>query len=630
MVFYNFLLLFCFAQVVHRTITKIAGHMEALNFSETGLPLHSHYAKKSRGALFAFSASSFDLLTGDHVGELGAIGVDTFLSEICKTNGNDGHMETLIEYSLYSKDKYQGHYNLPPKSKADAAAILAKAGQQAADKVSLSPSSVVEVTSPVIVGKSDVGDGCGAVVVSSFCDVDGSTAADSLLLPPRSLDSVFGASVGNDVPFVTPRKKTVAFSVDTEYSVDFSDSEVEVGGLHDPAVVQDSFRTATALKAFLKELFSGVSGQTSDMCLRLQQLNGGKMKGMLSFVKFLDENKDSTEDELFKNFMEEPEFNKNITCCLLVPFLDDDRYNIVPDGYCFYRALFQLLLRAHDDLFDLSAADMKDQDADINLSEKGGRRQAFHKFFEDLDKLLPECFGKSRVLNAQITFFNLKSHLDEAFWGILDAVAFVNFPCSGFSYCKDKSLPGYWAKYRCSSIFGLDGGRDSVVEENVGHTPSVAEISQVLKHKPNYIFHKINHFFVSDHLSQECMWFAFVTCLKQMLCEMRRRFFVALSAVSSDDESLSFSHIFDRNVANLSTTQDEFFVRAATVAVTNDLASRQIVLVSEIDEVFRLTPSSSHKSKRIFSPPSQFGEDKSEIYASLEQSVIFFFKKNMV
>ncbi len=610
---------------MHRTINKIAGHMEALNFSETGLPLHSHYAKKSRGALFAFSASSFDLLTGDHIGDLGAVGVDTFLSEICKANGKDGHMETLIEYSLYSKDKYQGHYNMPPKNQEVAVALLAKKEQQVGVKVPLSsPSSVVDTASPVACGPVD-GDG-HVSAIGSVCssDIDVNIISGSCELPPRCLDSAFGVSVEN-VPLITPKKKAVLFSVDNDYSVDL-DSDIEPRGLSDP-VLQDGFRTATAMKAFLKEVFSGVVGQTSDMCIRLQQLNGGKMKGMLSFVKFLDENQVSTEDELLKNFMDTPEFTKNITCCFFVPFLDDDRYNIVPDGYCFYRALFQLCLRAYNGLFGLSAADMKEQDKDINLSERGGRRQAFHRFFEELDKLLPECFGKSRVMNAQITFFNLKSHLDEAFWGILDAVAFLDFPCSGFSYCKDKTLPGYWAKYRCSSIFGLDDGRETVVEDNVGHTPSIAEIAQVLTHETNFLFHKINHFFVSDHLSRECMSLSFETCLKQMLCEMVRRFTVSVSTVSNSGDSMSFSHIFDRNVAGLSTTQDELFVRAATVALTNDLSSRQIIMVADVDEVVRTTPSSSHKSKRIFSSPSsQSAENQSEIYASLEQSVplIFF------
>jgi hypothetical protein len=592
--------------------------MEALNFSGSGLPLHAHYAKKSRGALFAFSASSFDLLTGDHIGD---VGVDTFLSEICKTNGKDGHMETLIEYSLYSKDKYQQHYNLPPKNKVDAAAILAKAQSTDDIKVSKSsPSSVADMTSRDV-GLDISDDGTHATADMSV-DATGvgndASAAVMDSLPSGSLGSSFSASVGNILPFVTPRKKSVAFSVDKDYPVDLSDSEFEAHG----PVAQDSFRTATALKAFLKELFSCVSGQTHDMCLRLQQLNGGKMKSMLSFVKFLDEHKDSTDEDLLKHFLDSPQFTKTITCCLLVPFLDEERYNIVPDGYCFYRALFQLLLRAHNGLFDLSAFDMKEQDKDINLSEGGGRRQAFHKFFEDLDKLLPECFGKSRVLNAQITFFNLKSHLDEAFWGILDAVAFVDFPCSGFSYCKDKSLPGYWAKYRCSSIFGLDDGRESVVEDNVGHTPSVAEIAQVLQHKPNFIFHKINHFFVSDHPAQECLWHSFETCLTQMLCEMRRRFLISLPTINS--ECISFSQVFDRNATSLSTADDELFVRAATVVLKDHLASSQIVVVAEMDEVFRTPPSSSsiHRSKRVLSPLNQFGDSQSDVYASLEQSVI--------
>jgi hypothetical protein len=44
-------------KVILRTINKIGGHWEALNFAEGGLPRHLNHIKKSRGALFAFSAA---------------------------------------------------------------------------------------------------------------------------------------------------------------------------------------------------------------------------------------------------------------------------------------------------------------------------------------------------------------------------------------------------------------------------------------------------------------------------------------------------------------------------------------------------------------------------------------------
>jgi hypothetical protein len=425
--------------------------------------------------------------------------------------------------------------------------------------------------------------------------------------------------------FTTPNKRngSVNFDFDQDYSVDY-DTMPQDQSTSTPTT--DNFRAAVAIRAFLKELFTGVCGQTPEMCLRLQQVNSPKLKSMMSFLKFLDENKSSGEEELYANFLAVPLFATSLTCSFLIPFQDDDRYNIVPDGYCFYRALFQLLLRAYNSEFGLSAKDMKEQDRDIKLSEKGGRREAFHKFFNDLETLLPECYGKSRVLNAQITFFNLKSQLDEAFWGILDAVAFVDFPCSGFSYLRDKSLPGYWAKYRCSSIFGLDNGRESVNEDSVGCAPTLAEVAQLLKYPPNFIMHKINHYFVSDHPSQAEFWAAFEISVKQMLVEMQRRINISSSVDNNMSEVVpTFSGVFDRCCdpdGTASTRDDEAFMRAATRLLLNDLNQREIRNLCEEE----LTPPNSmlKSNKRHYSPASVTSIDSGtqQTYALLEQSVI--------
>jgi hypothetical protein len=596
--------------------------MEALNFGEGGMPQHSHYAKKSRGALFAFSASSYSLLTSDNldasVMSPDHAGIDTFVSEICRSNHQDGHMDTLIAYSLHNREKYQGIYNFPPKNKADALLTLSKSQKK----------SPPGETSSVMSNDNNTPSVMDVTVISSD-DATSSEKSSSFPAASNGVGSVVASGLGPDMTvtssFTTPNKKNgVTFDVDQDYSVDHDTMP------QDPLVntTIDNFRTATAIRAFLKELFTGVCGQTPVMCLRLQQVNSPKLKSMMSFLKFLDENKDSAEEELYANFLAVPLYATSLTCSFLIPFQDDDRYNIVPDGYCFYRTLFQLLLRAYNSEFLLSAKDMKEQDRDIKLSEKGGRREAFHKFFNDLETLLPECYGKSRVLNAQITFFNLKSQLDEAFWGILDAVAFVDFPCSGFSYLRDKSLPGYWAKYRCSSIFSLENGRETVNEDSVGCAPTLAEVAQLLRYPPNFIMHKINHYFVSDHPSQAEFWVAFESSVKQMLVEMQRRINVSSSVdIMSDEVALNFSDVFDRCCGPdgaASTRDDETFMRAATKLLLDDLNQREIRNLYEEE----LTPPNTIlKSNKRHSPVSVTNIDNGSsqpAYALLEQSVRFY------
>jgi hypothetical protein len=604
-------------KVIHRTINKIGGHWEALNFAEGGLPRHLNYIKKSRGALFAFSAANFSLFSNDNIASVSDVGVDTFMAEICKSNHGDGHMETLIAYNVYAREKYQGHYNISPKNKNDAAEIVARASLPASASVSevLLPAagtsgdgiSASSAELPAVVEMTDSSLPCVAAAPTLAClSADWSPPSSG----PLQKDS-----------FITPnlKRRDASFDFDVTYGVDHSDED------ESPESSHDNFRTASAMKAYLKELLSGVNGETPEMVLRLQHVNSTKLKGLLSLLKFLDDNQDLGDDVLFEKFMADQEFTKLLTCSFLIPFQDNDRYNIVPDGYCFYRALFQLLTRARSDDFGSSASEMRQRDESINLCEGGGRREAFHQFFTELEELLPECYGKSRVINAQITFFNLKSYLDEAFWGILDAVAFVDFPCSGFSYYKDKTLQGYWAKYRCSSVFGLINGRDSVVEDSVGCSPSLADVALLLSQEPNFIMHKINHYFVSNHPSQLIFESAFAACVKQMLKELIRRMNVSRPPLRGDADNgdcVSFAGAYSRCEEGTSGKDDERFVRDALVLLSESLKPLRAESQSDCEQY--APPHSTLKSKRVGSVVHVCHDTQYDgNYAMLEQSVRF-------
>jgi hypothetical protein len=564
--------------IIAKTIAKISSIWEALNFSSVGglegLPSHKTFKNKSKGALFAFAASGCSVDFDDN-----GVGIDSFARHVIGSSSNVDRSK-LIAYQLIPKKQY---YSIPKNNHAleaflNAAAVVHDAVLPAPQPVLLLMDQQADVSQAgglddaarLDVPSSAPLNDAGVDIVSP-----GSNTRDtSVFLNPDEVS--FGSSNDGgeeDVEMTFSDDeviRTSRVSKSVTVSVDFPNIDRAAGVQLTPPtsfIYKNSVNTASAMKSFLKELLTDVSGITPVSVLRLCSVSNSRETGMLEFIKFMDTHKDISLDLLYAEFVGSKYFQR-LTCRWLIPFKKTDFSSIVPDGYCFYRALFQCLLRSYEN-YTSSLSTMQKQDQDLKMSnEAGGGREAFFSFFARLEKLLPECYGKSRVMNAHMTFFNLKCGLDKAFWGIIDAVAFVDFNCTAFVYLKDRSLDGYWAQYKCSSIFAMES-RDLVVENMVGTAPSFEDVVQVVKEEPSYVILKNKHYFLTEHVSKNEMIAANVSCTRQILMVLQRKICAAASLLSQESD-LTLSGIFDRLSSKSSTDEDRRFMEIAKETITGD------------------------------------------------------------
>jgi hypothetical protein len=613
--------------IIAKTIAKISSIWEALNFSTVGglqgLPSQKTFKGKTKGALFAFAASGYN---SDFLDDA-VVGIDDFTRQVVLSSTNhNGSMDKLVAYQLIPKNQY---YNIPKNNNALDAFLNAAA--DAHDVVPVAPvPAPVASTLPVALLLLDAAaknDGAEVSVDSQQLlspisqNRASSSSSSSTFLRPDEVS--FGSSkdgeeeaeisfsdgegVGGFSSSASGTDVSRRTAVRGEVSVDFPVAERSSDQLPPSTalVYRNSVNTASAMKAFLKELLTDVSGITSVSVLRLYSVSNSRETGMLEFIKFMDTHQDSSLDVLYDEFVGS-KFFQRLTCRWLVPFKKTDFTSIVPDGYCFYRALFQCLLRSYEN-YTSSLSTVQQQDQELKMSnEAGGGREAFFAFFGRLEKLLPECYGKSRVMNAHMTFFNMKCGLDEAFWGIIDAVAFLDFNCTAFVYYKDRSLDGYWAQYKCSSIFAIES-RDLVVENMVGTAPSLADVAQVVQEEPNFIILKNRHYFMTEHVSRSDMIDANVDCTKQILALLQRKV-VAASSFLSQERGLSLSSIFDRLSSRTSTDEDWRFMETAREAISGDLEAEASDDLEETKSLLQLAEMTAKKQSRDAKQKTQKGD----------------------
>jgi hypothetical protein len=550
---------------------------------------------------------------------------DLFTRCVQKSSDNsDGSMSKLIAYQLLPKGQY---YNIPKNNGTALDAFL----DAAADAHENTPPTVVTavpLTAPmlllemapqgadgslasiVVEANDKPPDGRGSAFLQGTAD-DGDEDADlSFDEEVTTMGDVTtqattpgGASfLGNRVvPTRSPPKNAVV-------SVDFA--EVDRSSVQSTPTTAASYKScvnaSSAIKLFLKELFVDVTGITPISVLRLNSRSNSRESGMMEFIKFMDTHKDSPLDKLHDEFVSS-KFFQRLTVRWLIPFKKTDFTSIVPDGYCFYRALFQCLLRSYEN-YSTSLSTMQQQDRDLKMSsiDGGGSREAFFDFFARLEKLLPECYGKSRVMNAHMTFFNLKCGLDEAFWGVIDAVAFVDFNCTAFVFSKDRSLDGYWAQYKCSSVFAMDS-RDLVIENMIGTAATFADVAQVVQEEPSYVILKNSHYFMTEHPRKQDIVAANEECTRQILSRMQRKICVAASFLFSEN-SLTLSDIYDRVIDRTSTDEDRRFIETATEAISGDLDEEAIDEQDEVTALLQLTESTAQKQSKEARKKTQKGD----------------------
>jgi hypothetical protein len=317
---------------------------------------------------------------------------------------------------------------------------------------------------------------------------------------------------------------------------------------------------------------------------------------------------------LYDVFCTSPYF-KSLSCVMLIPFSLEDQYNIIGDGYCFYRSLFILSLRDESG-HRLSAEELKAFDLMLKSSgEEGDKlRTQFQDFLTRLEDLFPDPKAKAKVAAASCTFTNLKTYLDERFWGGSDSVPFLDFACTAFSYSKEESLhlTGCWAKMYCSSVPGMVNGRDTVNYNDVGSAYSLSDVLAVVMRPHNWLLHKQVHFFIADHPSVETHLKAFSAQMSSILSELRLR----LAASKGEDSDVTFTEVYNRMVSGSSTPEDVVWLAATTNSLERQLTEQNFLFGEEDEEDVVAPPVTAPKKIETFLATPFGATQEQKIYIS--------------
>ncbi len=410
--------------------------------------------------------------------------------------------------------------------------------------------------------------------------------------------------------------RTSAVLMDSSVVVNGDDEEFAEGhGLPSSSLtIPSAATTGSMVRKFLALLFTGVVGRDALLSLHLHARHNAKKQRLVDMVPFIlkhcgdaaDENEEeeveqAAVEDLVREVLNSPVLLQELGCHFYVPFADTDSTNISSDGYCFYRAAFLLYIRATLYKYKLTAADMKDMDRGL-LRDDTEIRRAFFKFFGQLEQALPEDCGRNKAKMAHMTFFSFQGlFLSREFWGCLDSVAFLPFPCTGFGAHSDPNFDGL-AKFWCHSEF-------NTLMADIGTIPTLKEVMSIAKKVPNFLFHGTNHFFVTDTPEQKDFEAAFHRCMTSIMRIMRDRVrtcqrvllsdgkdlgdvFVNVAEGSGDEENLILlSKVTDALKASISDHSLSYVDRevARKVSATDDDGSDIESKSSTIEDQIKLT-----------------------------------------
>jgi hypothetical protein len=610
--------------VVSKCLTKVGSYWEAMNFLPPGALKSTIVSSvtNNKFSLFANTASQYQVLNGNGNGHRQQVGIDSFLYQVLRssppaggTNNAESHMNKLIQFTKIPRDKYK----IIPGSQQ---AVMENWLVSSSSKPTAATAAIMSTPStPSLTTKTTTSEDNNNYTNNSHDKIIESSSVSS---PTTSVDS------GDSYTYNTDDNNTSKMT--TEFTT-ISDKMQSLTVSSNPQLSDLTTFTESVkfhMKELLKILYAGVSGQDSNMCLKLNAINNSRNIDGLGFMKFLEENKEKSIDQLVLNF-ETSLFFKKFTSSFFVPIKQSDRSNIIGDGYCFYRTLFLLYLRSQDGAFEMSAKEMKDLDDGLRHTENEIRGD-FYNFFDKLFDCLPEEYGKSRVLQSRFLFFHIMNcSLDQRFWGVLDGIAYLPFECCGFGEHDDPILSGQWAKYYCSSIFRLNGV--NVNSGSIGSSPTFADILSILEHHPNFAIFKSSHFFVSEQRTRLEMQTSFELCLEVILAEFQNRFEVASTAflskaddgvnsgvISSMETNMTWSSLCGRMESGLSTYADVECVRAATEILVDHLQNKQVILEEEAER----KKSNVNKKKVMANAPPGATEDQKKLF-SLTSKVITFY-----
>ncbi len=627
--------------VVGKTVHKLGSHFDSLNFSDT-LPRFATYGRKSQGYAFSFTASLYNVFDGNNAALVtpgdDTLGVDPLLCEIMKTPTNEQHMSDIIEYSLIKKSayvdspasydalhKYLQKRKERPANNAPVSEKVTKVHKSSHDGENNSAAKVdEEVSSGFTAEANEVSSGAPLVMsANSGRHQFGSSflSAESFPLSPQpASEQEDGCATVNKTLFQsTPSPLAIERAgsfENTSIVLDNADQLRESTSSCER--VSNSVQATAALRKFVQVLLSDVKQKSGDnkLFLKLNTKHNMRVTRNLALMKFLEANEALDDTELYDLFCAST-FFKSLSCAMFIPFKLRDQYNIEGDGYCFYRALFVLLLREESG-FKLTAAELKELDYSLKdvTVEGSSLRDQFQLFFARLEALFPDRQAKSKVATAGCTFSHLSTYLDERFWGGNDSVPFLDFVCTAFSHNRDEqsTLSGCWAKMFCSSIFGIVNGRDTLNYDSVGDAYSLHDVLMVLMRPHNWLLHKQVHFFVGDHPPVDVFLKSFSHCVSSMLVEIRMR----IVAAKGEDSIMTFTDVYDRLDQGLSTPDDIEWLIKTRCALERQLTENNVnVGDTEAPPSPTTSPfSSKHTPKEDYLPTPFGATQEQKIYIS--------------
>jgi hypothetical protein len=601
--------------VTSKALGRVGSYWETMNFLPPGVLKSSIVSNgTNKSALFANTAGHFNMFASPAPfcnTNSAVVGINALMQQVIMNSAgganNDDHMNKLIAFTKIRRDKYK----IIPQSR-DA---LTKWLDQSTTTGSTTPSNVQQGSN--ILHSTPIANRSPPSPTTSI-DSCGSAHTSEKLKTDSDHDNEFSINHNSNVTTsVTNKMQSLAVSITPSHMTSSTNGLTESVKFH--------------MKELLKILYAGVIGGNNHMCLKLTAINNSRDSDMLSFMAFLDSNKEKSIEQLNINFSESIYFKK-FKSSFFIPSKQGDRNNITGDGYCFYRAIYILFLRSQDGAYDLTADEMKILDLGLRHIEND-IRQGFYDFFDTLNNCLPEEYGKSRVLQSRFLFFHIMNcSLDPRFWGVLDAVAYLPFDVTAFGEHDDQSLGARWSKYYCSSIFGNKDGC-TVDAGSVGTSPTIAEIFMILSSHPNYVLFKSNHFFVTEHCTRLEMQNSFDFCVEKFLEELRNRFGVILEGLKKRNEThstsdLSWTDICDRMATGSNTQTDVDTIRDATEILVNDLQNKQVVLEEEAEKL--RASSTVNKKTLVDKAPAGASEDQKRLFTLNTKVILYFLKMNVL
>jgi hypothetical protein len=213
--------------------------------------------------------------------------------------------------------------------------------------------------------------------------------------------------------------------------------------------------TLRSYDAVVKGLLTGLMVRNDSLCLDVDFKNKRQFMGIrFQFLHFLLVNKDRNLDEVVKMFSENEQIYDLLNCFFYVKMDGVDGLVILGDGYCFYRAVFQLYLNHVSD-YTRTAKEMKASDRKCNVKKEltSPDHSAFVSFVEELKNLVKEDSKLAESTAKELALFKFQMDcdllpvllkkraglaLDSVHWGCQSVVSLLNFNVTSLEVLAEK------------------------------------------------------------------------------------------------------------------------------------------------------------------------------------------------